>query len=264
MDEELLLVFGIGLVALAWFLVGPVLCIVLFRKVMRLEDDVARIKREGLGAAAPRPARRRTAPQEPAGETEEIWLDDDQFLPEKEPSRPVAKHAPPAAKSPAARPSAKPVPETAAEEPGQRWSVEELFGGQWLTWVGALLVVIAAGLAFKYTIDTELIGPTGRLVIGLLVGVGCFAGGAFAMARDYRFLSQGLVAAAMGILLNEGIGDTIRVSLTPRPGGDRRDEVYAACELLQAMNLRAFSPSITACPASHHIRRRIEHGASVE
>jgi (E)-4-hydroxy-3-methylbut-2-enyl-diphosphate synthase len=55
-------------------------------------------------------------------------------------------------------------------------------------------------------------------------------------------------ASAMGIVLNEGIGDTIRVSLTPRPGGDRREEVYAACELLQALGLRAFSPSVTACP----------------
>jgi (E)-4-hydroxy-3-methylbut-2-enyl-diphosphate synthase len=55
-------------------------------------------------------------------------------------------------------------------------------------------------------------------------------------------------AAALGVLLNEGIGDTIRVSLTPRPGGDRRDEVYAACEILQALGLRSFSPSITACP----------------
>jgi (E)-4-hydroxy-3-methylbut-2-enyl-diphosphate synthase len=55
-------------------------------------------------------------------------------------------------------------------------------------------------------------------------------------------------ASAMAILLSEGIGDTIRVSLTPRPGGDRRDEVYAACEILQALGLRSFSPSITACP----------------
>src|SRR5687768_9349254 len=49
--------------------------------------------------------------------------------------------------------------------------------------------------------------------------------------------TKGLVwsAASMGTLLNEGIGDTIRVSLTPRPGGDRREEVYAACELLQAL-----------------------------
>jgi (E)-4-hydroxy-3-methylbut-2-enyl-diphosphate synthase len=55
-------------------------------------------------------------------------------------------------------------------------------------------------------------------------------------------------ASALAILLNEGIGDTIRVSLTPRPGGDRRDEVYASCEILQALGLRSFSPSITACP----------------
>jgi (E)-4-hydroxy-3-methylbut-2-enyl-diphosphate synthase len=52
----------------------------------------------------------------------------------------------------------------------------------------------------------------------------------------------------MGVLLHEGIGDTIRVSLTPRPGGDRRDEVYAACELLQSLGLRTFAPSVTACP----------------
>jgi (E)-4-hydroxy-3-methylbut-2-enyl-diphosphate synthase len=62
--------------------------------------------------------------------------------------------------------------------------------------------------------------------------------------------AKGLVwsASAMGVLLHEGIGDTIRVSLTPRPGGDRRDEVYAACELLQALGLRSFAPSVTACP----------------
>ena len=61
---------------------------------------------------------------------------------------------------------------------------------------------------------------------------------------------KGLVwsSAAMGILLNEGIGDTIRVSLTPKPGGDRREEVYAACEILQSLGLRSFSPSVTACP----------------
>src|SRR3954453_6987074 len=62
--------------------------------------------------------------------------------------------------------------------------------------------------------------------------------------------TKGIVwsSAAMGVLLNEGIGDTIRVSLTPRPGGDRREEVYAACELLQSLGIRSFSPSVTACP----------------
>ncbi|HKS66980.1 MAG TPA: flavodoxin-dependent (E)-4-hydroxy-3-methylbut-2-enyl-diphosphate synthase [Candidatus Acidoferrales bacterium] len=62
--------------------------------------------------------------------------------------------------------------------------------------------------------------------------------------------AKGLVwsAASMGILLEQGIGDTIRISLTPRPNGDRRDEVYAACELLQSLGLRTFAPSVTACP----------------
>jgi len=62
--------------------------------------------------------------------------------------------------------------------------------------------------------------------------------------------AKGLIwsAGSMAVLLAEGIGDTIRISLTPRPGGDRREEVYAACELLQALGLRSFAPSVTACP----------------
>ncbi|MEL6871363.1 MAG: flavodoxin-dependent (E)-4-hydroxy-3-methylbut-2-enyl-diphosphate synthase, partial [Pseudomonadota bacterium] len=62
--------------------------------------------------------------------------------------------------------------------------------------------------------------------------------------------SKGIVAssAALGILLQKGIGDTIRFSLTPEPGGDRTLEVQAAQELLQTMGLRAFVPIVTACP----------------
>src|SRR5215471_2533910 len=55
-------------------------------------------------------------------------------------------------------------------------------------------------------------------------------------------------AASLGVLLYEGIGDTIRISLTPRPAGDRREEVYACQEVLQALSLRSFAPSVTACP----------------
>jgi (E)-4-hydroxy-3-methylbut-2-enyl-diphosphate synthase len=62
--------------------------------------------------------------------------------------------------------------------------------------------------------------------------------------------SKGIVAsaAAMGILLQEGIGDTIRVSLTPEPGGERAREVKVAQELLQTMGLRSFVPLVAACP----------------
>ena len=62
--------------------------------------------------------------------------------------------------------------------------------------------------------------------------------------------SKGIVAstAGMGILLQQGIGDTIRVSLTPEPGGERTREVIVAQEILQTMGLRSFTPLVTACP----------------
>jgi (E)-4-hydroxy-3-methylbut-2-enyl-diphosphate synthase len=62
--------------------------------------------------------------------------------------------------------------------------------------------------------------------------------------------SKGIVAstAALGVLLQEGIGDTIRISLTPEPGGDRTREVIVAQEILQTMGLRSFTPMVSACP----------------
>jgi (E)-4-hydroxy-3-methylbut-2-enyl-diphosphate synthase len=62
--------------------------------------------------------------------------------------------------------------------------------------------------------------------------------------------TKGTVASsvALGILLQEGIGDTIRVSLTPQPGESRTQEVVIASEILQSLGLRAFVPSVTACP----------------
>ena len=62
--------------------------------------------------------------------------------------------------------------------------------------------------------------------------------------------SKGIIAstAALSILLTEGIGDTIRVSLTPRPGGDRTEEVRVAQQILQSLELQSFTPQVTACP----------------
>ena len=62
--------------------------------------------------------------------------------------------------------------------------------------------------------------------------------------------SKGIIASAAGlaIVLSEGIGDTIRVSLTPRPGGDRTEEVLVAQQVLQSLGLRRFAPQVTACP----------------
>jgi (E)-4-hydroxy-3-methylbut-2-enyl-diphosphate synthase len=85
--------------------------------------------------------------------------------------------------------------------------------------------------------------------------------------------SKGIVAstAAMAVLLQEGIGDTIRVSLTPEPGGDRTREVLVAQEMLQALGLRSFTPMVIACPGcgrttstffqelAQHIQGHIRH-----
>ncbi len=62
--------------------------------------------------------------------------------------------------------------------------------------------------------------------------------------------SKGIVAstAALSVLLQEGIGDTIRISLTPEPGGDRTKEVVVAQEILQTLGLRKFTPMVIACP----------------
>ena len=90
--------------------------------------------------------------------------------------------------------------------------------------------------------------------------------------------ARGLVwsASAMAVLLAEGIGDTIRVSLTPATGGRRTDEVEAACEILQALGLRSFNPTVVSCPGcgrttnttfqelaqrvGDHVRQRISEG----
>jgi (E)-4-hydroxy-3-methylbut-2-enyl-diphosphate synthase len=121
--------------------------------------------------------------------------------------------------------------------------------------------LIASGL--ESAAQAEQLGlPAERIVIS------CKLSGVQDLIRVYRELarrcsyalhlglteagmgSKGIVAsaAAMAVLLQEGIGDTIRVSLTPEPGGDRTREVTVAQELLQTMGLRSFAPMVAACP----------------
>ncbi|MSQ64619.1 MAG: flavodoxin-dependent (E)-4-hydroxy-3-methylbut-2-enyl-diphosphate synthase [Betaproteobacteria bacterium] len=117
--------------------------------------------------------------------------------------------------------------------------------------------------ALESAAQAETLGlPAGRIVIS------CKVSGVQDLILVYRALARrcgyalhlglteagmgtkGIVAssAAMAVLLNEGIGDTIRVSLTPEPGGDRTREVIVAQELLQTMGLRSFAPMVAACP----------------
>ena len=89
---------------------------------------------------------------------------------------------------------------TQADSREESSTLEEILAGKWLTWIGALAVIIGAGFGFKYAVDNGWLDPSRRVMLGLIVGAGSFVGGAFAMRRDYRFLGQGLTGAAMGVL----------------------------------------------------------------
>lgn len=88
-------------------------------------------------------------------------------------------------------------PPKAARDSG---SFEELIASQWLSWVGAVAVMIGMGYFLKYAIDEGWLGDTGRVALGILGGVATFVGAAYAMKKDYRVLAEGLAGAAMGIL----------------------------------------------------------------
>ena len=76
----------------------------------------------------------------------------------------------------------------------------EMDASQWLTWIGAVAIMIGTGLGLKYVIENEYLGPTGRVALGILSGATMFVGAAYAMKKDYRVLAEGLAGAAMGIL----------------------------------------------------------------
>jgi hypothetical protein len=88
----------------------------------------------------------------------------------------------------------------AADQMPSRVSIEEILGGKWLAYVGAVAVMIGAGFGLKYAIDNQWLGPAGRVTLGVMTGLISFAGGAFAMRKEYRFLGQALTGAALGVL----------------------------------------------------------------
>ncbi len=193
--DGLFILFAIGIGA--WILLGPIVVFLLFQRVRHMEDRIYRLERSKDSSTTEKAHIETAEPARPSApiHSADIWLNDvDQ--PPKPRSRSVPKKTPKAATaSPSAMPSHADKAETET-----KISFEELLAGKWLTWIGAVAVIIAVGFFFKYTIDTGLIGETGRVVLGVLGGMACFAGGAFAMLRNYRWLSQSLVGAALGIL----------------------------------------------------------------
>jgi len=194
-DEEVVLLFGVC--GLGLFLAPLLLVLVLWAKVSRLRNDVDVLQmrvREQRGAAPPIAAAAR--------ETASVPIEDIEVIgkpvaprPITLPTRPRLQPKPPEIRDvPAAARSETPAE---AKEP---FSLEEVLAGKWLTWVAAIALIIGAGLFFKYSIENQLLGERGRVALGLIVGAAAFAGAAFAMLRDYRWLGQALAGAAGGIL----------------------------------------------------------------
>ena len=76
----------------------------------------------------------------------------------------------------------------------------EMDASKWMSWIGAIAVMIGMGYFLKYTIEEQWLGPTGRVALGILGGMLVFVGAVFGIKKDYRILAEGLAGAAMGIL----------------------------------------------------------------
>jgi hypothetical protein len=160
----------------------------------------ARVKR-GL-AVAPAPTVPRPKPETVAPEEIEIVEPPARPVPTPVAPRPRRPIEEPVASTPVAAASDVFEEIAPAAEPSETksFSLEELLAGRWLTWVGALAVIIGAGLFFKYAVENDYIDENGRVMIGLVLGMAGFAGAAYSMLRDYRWLGQALAGAAAGIL----------------------------------------------------------------
>jgi uncharacterized membrane protein len=207
---EWILVALLVLVAVALLVAMPVVVIMLWVRVTRIEQRLLHLRAQVADRAVPQAREAPPRPAEPAHReqpvaTADIWLP--AGGPKREPIPAAMTSGGTGAPGAAPRPSVPIAASTknvamgppAADAPPAQ-SIEELVATRWMTWVGALAVVIGAGFAFKYLVDHELLGKTGRVAVGLFSGMACLAGGTYALTRQFRYLGQGLVGAALGIL----------------------------------------------------------------
>ncbi len=224
----------LAIVVVGWLFLSPLLLFGLWSKVNDLEQKFAHLRRQFNAQretelhtrreAEPvrTPPQRETVESLPATATDDspqtsplVPLEIEDFLddPVEEPSKPLPKPETTPAPAivsptvPSPKTDASPLTATVAaktsvtddsEEPSLTF--EEILAGQWMTWVGAIAVVIGAGFFFKYAIEQGWIGPTLRVMTGITVGVACFVGGVVGMRKNYNAFAQGMVGAALGIL----------------------------------------------------------------
>lgn len=200
---EALVVLAFGLVVLA--LVSPVLAIVALVRASRLEARIRELEadvrslRRGAPATAPRPIERPAAPAPPRPAA----LDIPAGVATPEPPSPAAPLPEPASSAARVTPPKPPPPRRPAPPPPD---FATSVGPRILIAVGALAVVVALGFFVKLAWENDWVGPTGRVLLGALLGVGLVAAGARLMGREYRPLGQGLAGAGLATLYLSAFG----------------------------------------------------------
>lgn len=221
------LVFLFAFFAALWVLISPVATGVAFSRLRELDERLRQLERKALSVTA-LPARARAAEaeatsaqppavspppaKEPVAEplTEftdaDPWADQvrsDKSATERilaartASSREVPQPAPTALETISSLRENPPLPPS-REEDGV--ALEELLVGKWLTWLGAIAVVIGVGFGIKFAIDRGWLGPTTRVILSLISGIAMMIGASIAMRKDYRAFGQGLAGAAVGVL----------------------------------------------------------------
>ncbi len=200
---DLLSLLGVAVLLLAVAL--------LWSRVAKLEEEVRQFRRERRPAGSPERVPIEVSPWGKAAPRRKAAVESDTASVEESGEIEVEVVEQPVAVAPAGPdvPRETPEPAPVAVAAGSRvdddsesdgFSFEEILAGKWLTWVGAVAVVLGAGFFFKYAIDAGWIGPAERVAIGLFVGVAAYVGAVVAVRRDYGWLGQGLAGAAAGIL----------------------------------------------------------------
>jgi uncharacterized membrane protein len=160
--------------------------VVLFRELSELKEKLSRLEKPSRVEAAP-------VPPEPAA------------VEAPEPAPPAARPPDRAPVPPPAWQSkpfpVRPVPAAAAAPGRDGWTrFEEVIGKRWMTWLGAFVLFLSAGFFVKYAIDNRWLGPTGRIVLGILFGIGLLVWGDRSFARGMRIIGQGLTGAGLAVL----------------------------------------------------------------
>ncbi|REJ83290.1 MAG: DUF2339 domain-containing protein [Planctomycetota bacterium] len=201
-DFEQILFLALGTCGLIWFLLPVILIAVLWGRVNRLRDEIKSLRQGPIQAGRRSRAAETSTPTKEA----ESFVDPADIEVVQPPRRraseqvAISRRGDEGGMADRERPSA-PKPRSAEEvETGGSSSIEEILAGRWLGWAGAIALILCAGYGFKYAIDTEVLGPTGRVVIGIVIGMFAFAGAAYAMLQDYRWQGQALAGAAAGVL----------------------------------------------------------------